>query len=153
VARVQSNLAKAAVAVIAGGAIVALFLVLSEDETATDQELPPLADTEDEIDRVEPDSPLEGGPGTPRTGPPTIRVVDGEPRGGIAELNYRAGDRIRFIVRSDTPDEIHVHGYDVYADVGPGEPAELDFRAELDGVYEAELHDSGAQIAQLTIRP
>lgn len=149
----QSNLAKAVVALIAVGAVLALFLALSEDETATDQDAPPLAETQDDLDRTAPESPLEAGPGTERTGPPTIRVVDGEPRGGVAELNYRSGDRIRFIVRSDTPDEIHVHGYDIYADVGPGEPAELDFRAELEGVYEAELHGSGAQVAQLTIRP
>ena len=36
---------------------------------------------------------------------------------------------------------------------GPGGTAEFDFPADLEGVFEVELHHSGEQIAELTINP
>ena len=44
---------------------------------------------------------------------PTIVVRDGKPVGGVEELEYDAGEEVRFKVRSNVADEIHVHGYDV----------------------------------------
>lgn len=84
---------------------------------------------------------------------PTIEVVNGKPKDGVTELAFEQGDEIRFAVTSDSADEVHVHGYDVEAEVGPGEKAVLDFPADLEGVFEVELHHSGAQIAELTIKP
>ena len=42
-------------------------------------------------------------------------VIDkaGHPVGGIRQLTYDQGDRIRFKVDSDVSDEVHVHGYDI----------------------------------------
>jgi len=84
---------------------------------------------------------------------PTIEVVGGKPKGGVTELEFAKGDDIRFAVTSDSADEVHVHGYDVEGEVGPGDTAEFDFPADLEGVFEVELHHSGAQIAELTIEP
>jgi hypothetical protein len=84
---------------------------------------------------------------------PTIVVENGKPVGGIAELSFDAGDRIRFEVTSNTDDEVHVHGYDVEREVGPGRPASFDFPATIEGLFEAELHESGEQIAELRIEP
>ena len=84
---------------------------------------------------------------------PTIVVKGGKPIGGVEELSYDAGDRIRFAVRSNAADEVHVHGYDIEKEVGPGQVVEFDFPASLEGVYEAELHESGEQIAELRIEP
>jgi hypothetical protein len=84
---------------------------------------------------------------------PTIVVKDGKPVGGVEELSFEAGDRIRFAVRSDAEDEVHVHGYDVEKEVGPGRTTRFDFPATLEGVFEAELHESDEQIAELRIEP
>ncbi len=63
---------------------------------------------------------------------PTVEVVGGKPRGGVQELEFKKGDTIRFRVRSDTPDEIHVHGFDKYADVGPGQARDVPLRGRPD---------------------
>jgi hypothetical protein len=84
---------------------------------------------------------------------PTIVIRDGEPVGGIEELEYSAGEQIRFRVSSDAAEEIHVHGYDLMKDVPAGGTVEFDFPAELEGIYEAELEGLGVQVAELRINP
>jgi non-ribosomal peptide synthetase component F len=53
----------------------------------------------------------------------------------------------------DTTEEVHVHGYDVFADLAPGEPARLSFDASIEGVFEIELEHAHVQIAELTVEP
>jgi len=84
---------------------------------------------------------------------PTIVVRNGEPVGGVKELEYSAGEEIRFRVSSDAAEEIHVHGYDLMKDVPAGGTVEFDFPAELEGIYEAELEGLGVQIVELRINP
>lgn len=84
---------------------------------------------------------------------PTIVVRDGEPVGGIQTLEFDAGEEIRFRVSSDAAEEIHVHGYEISKDVPAGGTIELDFPAELEGIYEAELEELGVQIVELRINP
>lgn len=84
---------------------------------------------------------------------PTVVVKGGEPAGGVQELAFAKGEDVRFEVRSDTTDEIHVHGYDVYADVEAGAKTKVAFPADIDGVFEVEMHGSGQPIAQLTVKP
>lgn len=84
---------------------------------------------------------------------PTIVVKGGEPLGGVRDLTYKAGDRIRFQVESDVGDEIHVHGYDLTKDVEAGGSVRFDFPADIEGVFEAELEGRGVQIVELTVNP
>jgi len=84
---------------------------------------------------------------------PVIVVEHGKPVGGVKDLTYNAGERIRFEVRSDVSDEIHVHGYDLMKDVEAGDSVEFDFPGTIEGVFEAELEGRGEEIAQLTINP
>lgn len=90
-------------------------------------------------------------PSKPAT--PVIRVVDGEPEGGVEQLEFAKGDQIRFAVRSDVADEIHVHGYDVAKDVPAGGSVSFAFRASIDGIFEIELENAGVQIAELKVSP
>ncbi len=84
---------------------------------------------------------------------PTIVVRDGAARGGIRKLKFSDGDRVRFRVTSDKTAEVHVHGFDIAKDAGPGAPAEFSFPADIEGVYEVELEATGTQIAALEITP
>ena len=84
---------------------------------------------------------------------PVIEVVGGQPQGGIAGLDFNQGDEIRFDVNSDAADEVHVHGYDIEEEVPAGGTAKFDFPADLEGVFEVELHSSETQIAELTVNP
>ncbi|HET9197415.1 MAG TPA: hypothetical protein VFN92_04080 [Solirubrobacterales bacterium] len=107
----------------------------------------------DKIACAELEGAAAGEDGTASADVPTIVVRDGEPVGGIQELEFSAGERIRFRVSSDAAEEIHVHGYDYSQNVPAGGTIEFDFPAELEGIYEAELEELGVQIAELRINP
>ena len=94
----------------------------------------------------------EGGAGG-KPSLPTIIVRGGEPVGGVEELEYSAGEEIRFRVSSDAADEVHVHGYDVEKEVPAGRTVTVSFPAEIEGIFEVELHGSEAQIAELRVNP
>jgi hypothetical protein len=84
---------------------------------------------------------------------PTIVIRNGEPVGGVKQLEYDAGDEIRFEVKSDVADEVHVHGYDLMQDVKAGGTVSFDFPAEIEGIFEAELEGRKEQIAEITVNP
>lgn len=84
---------------------------------------------------------------------PTIVVRNGEPVGGMQELEYNAGEEIRFRVSSNKADEVHVHGYDVEEEIPAGGSATLSFPADIEGIFEVELHGSETQIAELRVNP
>lgn len=85
--------------------------------------------------------------------PPVIVVRHGEPVGGVRDLTYNKGERIRFEVESDVSDEVHVHGYDIMKDVKAGGSVSFDFPATIEGVFEAELEGRKEQIIELTVNP
>jgi len=84
---------------------------------------------------------------------PTIVIRDGAPVGGVAELDYNAGDQIRFTVRSDVADEVHVHGYDLAKGVPAGGSVSFSFPADIEGIFEVELEERVEQIAEITVNP
>jgi len=90
---------------------------------------------------------------TPEPAVQTVRVVNGQPAGGIKTISYTKGDQIRLKVQSDTADEIHVHGYDLKKDVTAGGSVEFDFKATIEGRFEVELENAGTQIAMLEVDP
>jgi hypothetical protein len=86
---------------------------------------------------------------------PTIAVTvrDGEPVGGLARATVKQGDPVTIVVDADTADEVHVHGYDLKANVAPGKPARVAFSATLAGGFEIELEEAGLHIAELAVQP
>jgi hypothetical protein len=83
----------------------------------------------------------------------TVRVVDGQPEGGIKTLSFQKGDRVRVRVVSDVADEIHIHGYDLAKDVEKGGSVQFSFPATIEGRFEIELENAGTQIANLEVQP
>jgi hypothetical protein len=92
-------------------------------------------------------------PEPPKPEPTRIRVKGGEPVGGVEKIDVENGDRVMIDVSADVADHAHLHGYDIEKDVGPGQTAKFRFKADIEGVFELELHDSGGQIAELTVNP
>ena len=82
-----------------------------------------------------------------------IAIRDGEPVGGIQQLTVQLGEEVKVRVESDVAEEIHVHGYDLTADVAAGGDAEIEFDATIAGRFEIELEHSGTPIAELEVRP
>jgi hypothetical protein len=98
-------------------------------------------------------APGEGTPRPPRPQVDTIRVRGGEPVGGVKELEVEMGEQVRFDVTADAPEEVHVHGYDLFEDVRPGRPARVRFKADIEGIFEIELEGSRTPIAELRVEP
>ena len=97
---------------------------------------------------------MNGAPATPKPAPvPTVVIRNGKPVGGVKTIRVSKGDRVRFTVRSDVADEVHVHGYDLHKDVAKGGSASFDFPARIDGKFEAELESRKEQIVELEVEP
>ena len=88
-------------------------------------------------------------------GPPTytVNVKNAKPVGGVEEIDVKKGDRVKLVVKSDTADQIHIHGYNLSKAVKPGVTARFNFKATIDGNFEIELENLGEQIAKLTVEP
>jgi hypothetical protein len=153
-----SNLQRLAIVVGAIVVLVVAYVVISggDDEKRSDSTQPAASqpastqstdtgsDTSGTETATEPAAP---------PAPPTVRVVDAKPQGGIKKLSFDKGDQIRFRVVSDTADEIHVHGYDLMKDVAKGGSVTFSFKGSIDGRFVVELEDHGEQIAELDVQP
>lgn len=58
--------------------------------------------------------------GAPQLTRINIEVRNGRPVGGVARVHVERGRRIELVVTSDVADHVHVHGHDLFADVGSG---------------------------------
>jgi hypothetical protein len=84
---------------------------------------------------------------------PVIEIEDGQPVGGVQEIEVQKGGSIRFVVDSDIDEEVHLHGYDVAKEVTAGGTVEFDVPATIEGVFEVELEHSVVPIAEITVVP
>jgi hypothetical protein len=135
-------------------ALVALFFVFrpandAEDTTTAAVTGPPTLEPTPTATETQP-STTETDPASV---PLDVTIRGGEPVGGLVRVTATKGDTVVVAVRSDVVDHVHVHGYDLMADVAPGTPARLRIRASLTGRFEIELEDRGKPIAQLTVLP
>ena len=55
-------------------------------------------------------------------------------------IEVKQGDHITFNVESDVRGGFHLHGYDLYNEVAPGQPASFNFTADATGNFEIMLH-------------
>jgi hypothetical protein len=149
------------------GLIVSLFVALRANDddgsTATTATAATTATTAQTATEAPP--PTEAPPATATEAPPpattaaagpvelSYTVVGGLPEGGIARDTVDLDSDVVITVTSDTADEVHLHGYDVSADVAPGAPATIRFEANAPGRFEIELENTGVQIAELEVRP
>lgn len=136
------------------GVIVAvvLFLVLKDDTADEDTTLPPppqqSATGEGERNTQKPEKRKPAEPEVP-----LIEIKDGQPVGGVQELEFKVGEEVQIDIRSDAADEVHLHGYDLTVPIRAGKPQTLAFEAEIDGGYELESHVTGAPLANISILP
>jgi hypothetical protein len=147
------NAGRLAILAAAVAAAVVLFLVLGGDDSDEPAKAP--VRTVGEAETGNGKERDRGGEQAPEEAAevPVIVVEGGRPAGGVQELEFDAGDEVRFEVESDVAEHVHVHGYDVIQDVTPGKPVAFEFPAEIEGVFEVELEDSHTQIAELTVKP
>jgi hypothetical protein len=81
------------------------------------------------------------------------RLEKGQRVEGPEVIRARQCDLLGIDVTSDQADELHLHGYDLSADLKPGETARLRFSANLTGRFELELHHHHTVLAVLEVLP
>lgn len=91
----------------------------------------------------------DGGGGGASDGSLEVTVEGGEVSGDT-EATVPVGTDVTIEVSADTDDRIHVHGYDLYADVSDGSGT-VEFTADIPGVFEVELEESGTLLVELTV--
>lgn len=95
-------------------------------------------------------------PTTTAETPSAVRIriqARGDGSGSIRRIAIERGQRVTLVVSADVTDEVHVHGYDLMADVAPGSPARISFEASVPGRFEVELESRAIQIAELRVSP
>ena len=117
------------------------------------------AQTQPQATEEEPEAAAEADPAPPpKPEVVRIRIAGGAPVGGIRRVTTTKGETVRMVVTADAPDEIHLHGYDITRNAGPGQPARFRFKADIEGIYEIESHvaeDAGKDplVARLVVQP
>ena len=82
-----------------------------------------------------------------------VNVVKGVPKGGIQRPTVRKGDKVVLVVRTDSGEAVHLHGYNIEKDVVPGQAVRMPFTANIAGRFEVELHPTDALLAVVEVKP
>lgn len=110
-------------------------------------------------DPVASDRPTDGSTteaAPPSTEPEAVTLgasfSDGRVDGGSRTEQVTLNQAVRIEVTGDAEEEVHVHGYDVFADVAPAAPAVIELTADIPGVFEVELEGPGKTLFELEVR-
>lgn len=92
-------------------------------------------------------------PGTPEPADVvvTARYFRGEVLPEVQRVVVADGSLVEMRVTSDVAEVVHVHGYDLLVVVEPGREAILRFAAEVRGIFEVEMEDSGELLVELVV--
>ena len=121
----------------APGAVPSVTTPQSPAATATDLPAAPApAPTPTEVAGRAIDVSIAGGKITPAPG----------------RVQVKQGEKVTITVASDVADTLHVHGYDLEAEFGPGKPGSVSFTADQSGLFEVETHDTEKLLFQLVVR-
>jgi hypothetical protein len=82
-----------------------------------------------------------------------IDIKNGRVVSGSALLQVHEGDEITLKIVSDQSDEVHLHGYDLHAQLVPGQTTTLAFTATRTGRFGLEMHRSHAELGTLEVYP
>ena len=149
---------KVALIAAALGLLLSLFIALRPDDeedvapttTVATTTAPATTETEPPATTTEP-------PATTAPKPPdvvTIRIaIPSDTVPEVRRYSVKQGRKVVIVVRTELSDHVHLHGYDLMADVGPGKPATIRFTATAPGRFEIELEDRGLEFAELEVRP
>ena len=138
-------------------AVIAIVAVIVLADSSEDDSNPPASNAGATATATPTTEQPEASPGeetptptataTPKPQPP---LLDGSK---VVKLEFKQGDTVKFRVVSDTPEEVHIHGYDIAKDLEPGKVTTVSFPADITGIFEIEYEHAGEQIGQLRVDP
>lgn len=80
------------------------------------------------------------------------KVTGGRVETAERRVRVNRGQKVRIRVEADRDEEVHLHGYDLSADVAPGRPAVIEFTADAPGVFEVELEQAKLKLFELQVQ-
>jgi FtsP/CotA-like multicopper oxidase with cupredoxin domain len=99
-----------------------------------------------------PAAALSGGPSPAVDRQITVSIVQKKVTPATGRIEVSKGSTVQLTVTSDVADQLHVHGYDLAAELVPGVPASVRFRADTTGLFEVETHTTDLVLFQLLVR-
>jgi FtsP/CotA-like multicopper oxidase with cupredoxin domain len=150
------------IGLVVGALIVAIVAFVVAQPGDDDDSTPSSSGTQTQTQTTPDDgstTETETQPEEPAEPPVTrISVKGGVIAGDVESIEVAKGDTVRIVVTSDVEDEIHLHGYDIEKEAGPGKPARFKFKADVEGAFELESHvaeDAGKEplLARLLVGP
>ena len=82
-----------------------------------------------------------------------LEIKDGRLASGKSVIQVHRGEQVVLRFKSNTADELHLHGYDLYARISPQETAVLEFSANRTGRFTMELHQAQSELGALEVYP
>lgn len=130
-------------------------LVLATAGCASPQPEP--GPTTDATATESPGSPESPTPGEQPSARRDVLVIEATISGGAVQtdserVEVEHGKTVRLVILSDANDELHVHGYELKRQVAAGEELTLEFVADIPGVFEVELEETGLHLFELRVR-
>jgi heme/copper-type cytochrome/quinol oxidase subunit 2 len=138
------------------GLIVSLYFALSPGDDEATSTTTTAAQTTTAAATTEPEVTTTAATTTAPAEPEVVRIsvsVPADKAPTVKHFTIQQGRQVVFVVKSELADEVHLHGYDLSADVAPGAPATIRFKATAPGLFEAELESRSLPIAELEVRP
>lgn len=72
-----------------------------------------------------------------------LTIRGGQVVGGTKSVRVTEGDKVTLRMISDMAIEVHLHGYDIEAEITPGAPASMSFDAFATGRFPVSVHGAG----------
>jgi hypothetical protein len=138
------------------GLIVSLYFALSPGGNDEATPATTAAETTTAATTTETEPTTTAATTTAPAEPDVVRItvsVPGDKAPTVKHFTIQQDSQVVFVVNSELADEVHLHGYDLSADVAPGQPATIRFKATAPGLFEAELESRSLPIAELEVRP
>ena len=82
----------------------------------------------------------------------SVAVTDGKVEPEPRRVEVPKDSQVRLIITSDVDDELHVHGYEVEAELEAGRPTTVELVADQTGIFEVETHETELELLQLEVR-
>lgn len=152
----SSDFRKVALIAASLGLLVSLFFALRPDDDEEAAGTTTTATTTDRATTTEQMTTTEATTTAPPPEPQVVRariVVPGDVAPTVKRFSVQRDRQLVLVVESALTDRVHLHGYDLTADVAPGAPATIRFKATAPGRFEIELEERGLEIGELEVRP
>ena len=136
------------------GVSFAVLVLAAAGCTSAEPEPDPTADATTPGTPGSPQSPTPDGQPSPRR---DILVVEAAVSGGAVQtdserVEVELGKTVALVILSDANDELHVHGYELVRPITAGKELTLEFVADIPGVFEVELEETGLHLFELRVR-